>query len=62
MAEASQTESEALRRYLASPKLSACTCPYEWKSYGRLYGISMGKGWVRMDTHPACPAHRPPTH
>jgi hypothetical protein len=34
-----------------------CTCPHEWKSYGRLYGISMGKGWARMATEPACPNH-----
>lgn len=34
-----------------------CTCPTEYKSLGRLYGISMGKGWVRLTTDPACPHH-----
>jgi hypothetical protein len=34
-----------------------CTCPYEWKGLGNLYGVSMGKGWVRMTTAPDCPEH-----
>jgi hypothetical protein len=38
-------------------KLQGCTCTYTWKSYGRLYGISMGKGWVRMNDDDACPLH-----
>jgi hypothetical protein len=36
-----------------------CTCEYAWKAYGRLYGISMGDGWVRMTTEPGCPHHAP---
>ena len=34
-----------------------CTCPHGWRSYGRLYGVSMGKGWVRLSTTPNCPEH-----
>jgi hypothetical protein len=35
-----------------------CTCPDEYrKSLGKLYGIGMGPGWVRLDTDPACPHH-----
>jgi hypothetical protein len=34
-----------------------CPCPHEWKGYGRLYGVSMGKGWVRMADAPECEAH-----
>ena len=34
-----------------------CTCRYEWRGLGTLYGVNMGKGWVRMDTEPGCPDH-----
>jgi len=34
-----------------------CPCEYEWKSLGVLYGISMGKGWVRISTDPTCLHH-----
>jgi hypothetical protein len=34
-----------------------CSCPFEWKGLGILYGISMGKGWVRMSDDPKCPHH-----
>lgn len=34
-----------------------CRCRSAYKSIGRLDGITMGKGWVRMDTHPDCPHH-----
>lgn len=37
--------------------LTGCTCPVEYKSLGRLYGISMGKGWVRLRDDPDCPHH-----
>lgn len=37
--------------------ITGCTCPTEWKGLGRLYGVSMGKGWVRMSTDPNCPHH-----
>jgi hypothetical protein len=39
------------------PWAEHCTCSWTWKNLGRLYGISMGAGWVRMDTDPACPDH-----
>lgn len=44
-----------------------CDCPYEWKAYGQLYGVSMGHGWVRMKTSLDCMHHcsgytrRPPS-
>jgi hypothetical protein len=41
------------------PRQPGCTCPYQWKGLGRLYGISMGEGWVRMRDDPACPVHKP---
>lgn len=34
-----------------------CGCPYRWGNHGRLYGISMGEGWIRTDTNPECPEH-----
>jgi hypothetical protein len=36
---------------------AACTCPREWKSLGRLYGVGMGEGWVRLNDDPACLLH-----
>lgn len=35
-----------------------CTCRWAWKSLGRMYGTSAGKGWVRMNTASDCPAHK----
>lgn len=35
----------------------ACTCPHEEQSLGRLDGISMGRGIVRLSTTPDCPIH-----
>lgn len=37
--------------------ITGCTCPSAYKSLGRLYGISMGMGWVRLTTDPKCPHH-----
>lgn len=40
-----------------------CGCPYRWGNYGRLYGVSMGEGWIRTDTDSGCVEHgdyRPP--
>jgi hypothetical protein len=34
-----------------------CTCPHGVASFGRLYGISMGRGWVRLEDGPDCPVH-----
>lgn len=34
-----------------------CLCPWAYKSLGKLYGIMMGEGWVRMSTVDACPHH-----
>ena len=39
-------------------KPADCTCPYAWrKDIGRLYGISMGSGWVRLSDADDCPEH-----
>ncbi len=34
-----------------------CTCPHGEQSLGRLYGVSMGRGTVRLDTTKDCPEH-----
>lgn len=34
-----------------------CICRHERKGLGRLYGVSMGDGWVRVDTVRTCPHH-----
>ncbi len=48
---------EALVRWLAWLGTEDCTCAYSWRSLGILYGVSMGKCWVRMTTEPECPHH-----
>lgn len=47
----------SLAASLAWLKTPDCPCPHDWKSYGTLDRISMGMGWVRMRTDPACPHH-----
>lgn len=34
-----------------------CTCPWAYKSLGRLYNVDMGKGWIRLTTDAGCPNH-----
>ena len=34
-----------------------CKCDSGYRSLGALNGIQMGKGWVRLNTHPKCPEH-----
>lgn len=34
-----------------------CRCEHAYKNLGRLYGVSMGKGWVRTTTNPQCAHH-----
>lgn len=48
---------ESLRRWNEFLGTPDCPCPSEHRGLGRLYGVSMGKGWVRMDTDPECPHH-----
>jgi hypothetical protein len=36
---------------------AGCICPFEIKELGRLHGVSMGKGRVRVSTSPSCPVH-----
>jgi hypothetical protein len=37
--------------------IEGCVCRWEWRSLGILYGVSFGKGWVRMNTASGCPWH-----
>ena len=39
-------------------KSSECTCRWVFRrDMGRLYGISMGSGWLRQSDAPDCPEH-----
>lgn len=52
------SEDESLRRSVTYYQGDdRCTCDYAFKSLGRLYGVGMGKGWVRLSTEPDCPHH-----
>jgi hypothetical protein len=47
-----------LRRHLvACYGDDRCTCPHKILPLGILYGISFGKGWVRLDDAKGCPHH-----
>ena len=48
---------ESLTDWLAYLGTQDCTCEYQWKGLGILYGASMGSGWVRLTTAPGCPNH-----
>lgn len=48
---------ESLRRWLAWVDILDCLCAFDWQSIGILYGVSFGKGWVRVTTEPTCPRH-----
>lgn len=41
----------------AAARDDACTCPFAIRPYGRLYGVSMGTGPVRLSTTKDCPTH-----
>lgn len=34
-----------------------CTCPHEERPLGRLHGVNMGRGMLRIATTPGCPEH-----
>jgi hypothetical protein len=52
------SEDEGLRQHVVFVcNDDRCTCEYAYKGLGRLYGVSMGKGWVRLTTEPDCPHH-----
>jgi hypothetical protein len=52
------SEDEDLRKWAVYVyKDDRCTCEYAYKSLGRLYGVGMGSGWVRLTTEPGCPHH-----
>lgn len=36
---------------------AGCLCDMAVRGLGVLYGINMGKGLVRVSTHPECPVH-----
>lgn len=59
---------ESLRRHLAwlytgkdavysENAGTPCLCEHAFKGLGRVYGMDMGKGWVRMTTNPNCVHH-----
>lgn len=48
---------ESLERWNRFLGEEDCPCPMAYKSLGVLYGVSMGDGWVRMDTDPQCRHH-----
>jgi hypothetical protein len=48
---------DGLRTWLAWLRTPDCPCPYEWRSIGILYGVSFGKGWVRIGAARSCPHH-----
>ncbi len=47
-------------RWLAFLRQEDCACDFRWAGLGRLYGVSMGNGWVRTSTDPSCPHHSAP--
>lgn len=49
------SQDERLARHCA--RHLDCKCDYAWRGLGRLHGINMGNGWVRITTHPDCPTH-----
>jgi hypothetical protein len=52
------SEDESLRKWIVYVcKDDLCSCEYEYKGLGREYGVSYGKGWVRLTTEPDCPHH-----
>lgn len=40
-----------------SPRWDDCTCRHGERPLGRLHGIDMGRGIVRLGTTPNCPRH-----
>lgn len=57
IARLSDADTTALQKHLAWLETPDCRCSYGWRGLGILYGVSFGKGWVRLDTHPECPHH-----
>ena len=37
--------------------MNECKCEWAERPLGRLHGIDMGQGMVRITTHPRCPVH-----
>lgn len=50
-------EAQSLALWLNWLGIGSCTCPYAFQQLGRLYGVSMGPGWVRLETTPGCGEH-----
>lgn len=51
---------ESLKKHMAwlypNPN-KPCRCEHAYKGMGKLHGMNMGKGWVRLTTHPDCYHH-----
>lgn len=39
------------------PLEDRCTCPHGIRALGRLHGVDMGRGRVRLSTAKDCPVH-----
>lgn len=50
-------EAQSLGLWLNWLGIGSCTCPYAFQQLGKLYGVSMGPGWVRLKTTPGCGEH-----
>lgn len=50
-------QDESLDKWMKFLGALDCLCDFSWIGMGRLHGIDMGKGWVRITTHPKCPQH-----
>jgi hypothetical protein len=48
---------EERMKWLYPDPTQPCICDHEYKGLGILYGVSMGKGWVRTSTDPHCLHH-----
>jgi len=38
-------------------QLPCSGCRWEWQSFGKIHGIPLGDGWVRITTDPRCQEH-----
>jgi len=48
---------EQWNNFLYPDPAKPCICLSDYKGLGRFYGVDMGKGWVRVTTHPDCLHH-----
>ncbi len=50
-------KNDSLEKHLAWLETPDCTCEHAVQGLGRLYGVSMGEGWVRLNEAEDCPYH-----